>query len=236
MYALQHNFPQRQVYLIYWKFRYLSKPSGHNLENGSTPMGKARTVTRERIIDCAVMLFSRHGYGNVPLYDIARESGADKATIVRNFGGIDGIYAAIAGRIAENHLDAEQLAFRLADDVPYEDGILILLLFFFDTLFERIHYLRLCFMEGANPCRGLDWPLPEEMQTFLAGYIKRSHVNLSQDSLEVPCSLLVNSVTKCVWQANHVEGHWTSTGTVREEFANTIRPHIDVCLATLLNE
>lgn len=65
----------------------------------------------ERILDVAVAAFWEPPYGQVSLEEIARDAGVSAQTIIRRFGGRDGLLAAAAAR------ESERFA-RQRDEIP----------------------------------------------------------------------------------------------------------------------
>ena len=72
-------------------------------------VGKVRAVTRERIVDCALRLFSENGFENVSLGDVSTAAGVDKATVSRNFGDKNGLCEAVAARASGLRLDTARI-------------------------------------------------------------------------------------------------------------------------------
>jgi AcrR family transcriptional regulator len=62
--------------------------------NDATPCAQKRNAgqTRERILASARVLFSRNGYANVGVREIATDAGIDPALICRYFGGKEGLF------------------------------------------------------------------------------------------------------------------------------------------------
>ncbi len=199
-------------------------------------MGRTRAATREHVINCAVQLFSEHGFENVPFNDIAVASGVDKATITRNFGDMEGLYNAVADRVAAIHLNYARLESAMTGAGDDED-LVILLTLYYEIFFEYIQYLRLYFMENVNQgSRRLQWPLVGEMRGFLASSIRKKDSKTQDDTPETIAGLLLDFVAKSVWRANLVEGCRQSTDETKKEFAVLVQPHLDACLLTLLPE
>lgn len=62
------------------------------------PPERDRERTRERILDAAVRLLARHGFGALGVNAIAREAKVDKVLLYRYFGGLPDLLAALAER------------------------------------------------------------------------------------------------------------------------------------------
>ncbi len=57
-----------------------------------------RERTRERILDAAVRMLARRGFGALGVNAVAREAGVDKVLLYRYFGGLEELLTAIAAR------------------------------------------------------------------------------------------------------------------------------------------
>jgi AcrR family transcriptional regulator len=62
---------------------------------------EAAAATRERILDAAVAVFWRRPVDDIPLEEVARLAGVSTQTVIRHFGGKQGLLAAAAGRETE---------------------------------------------------------------------------------------------------------------------------------------
>ena len=71
--------------------------------NGSRPFSavparrRDAAATRDALLAAGTELFAEHGYDGVPVADIARRAGVNKAMINYHFGGKRGLYLAIVG-------------------------------------------------------------------------------------------------------------------------------------------
>lgn len=63
--------------------------------------GEAAAATRERILDAAVELFWERPGASVSLHEIAARAGVAVQTVIRRFGGRDGLFAAAGEREVE---------------------------------------------------------------------------------------------------------------------------------------
>lgn len=200
-------------------------------------MGKVRAVARERIVDCAIRLFSENGFENVSLGDVSSAAGVDKATVSRNFGDRNGLCEAVAERAGGLRLDVARLDACLSGGLGYDEALVALLTCCFHILFEHIHFLRLYFLENSNQeARRFQLPFREEMQRYLTAYFRKNGEKASEGTLETTSDLLLGFVIKSAWKANFVEGYWTCTDALLEEFTGLVQPQMDSCLMTLLSE
>lgn len=74
-------------------------------ENGdATPIQRRAVATRQRILDGAEALFSRHGYHGVALADIAAEAQARVALLHYHYGTKEELFAAVIERRADENV------------------------------------------------------------------------------------------------------------------------------------
>lgn len=198
-------------------------------------MPKARVAKREKVIECAIRLFSEQGYENASLGDVALACGIDKATVNRNFGDKAKLYEAAAERLAQTRLDTAPLDALLAGVDSYDEGLFLLLERYHMVLCESIPLVRFHFMQSpALPIP--EMPLFRDMRQYLKNYIAANDVKALEDNLDSSCELLVSFVVKSVWLANLLGGVHEANDSVREEFAKQLQAQIDLCLMTLLAE
>jgi AcrR family transcriptional regulator len=81
-----------------------------------TARAEAVTATGERILDAAIAVFWQAPADDVPLEEVARRAGVSVQTVIRRFGGKDGLLAAAAER--ETERVTRQRAQAPAGDVP----------------------------------------------------------------------------------------------------------------------
>ena len=62
---------------------------------------EAAAATGERILDVAIAVFWQRPVDDIPLEEVARRAGVSLQTVIRRFGGKDGLLAAAAQREAE---------------------------------------------------------------------------------------------------------------------------------------
>lgn len=62
---------------------------------------EAAAATAERILDAAIELFWEQPAGQISLDEVARRAGVSVQTVIRRFGGKDGLFAAAGEREAE---------------------------------------------------------------------------------------------------------------------------------------
>lgn len=58
-------------------------------------------LSRDRLLDTAVMLFLEHGYGNLSLETIARDARVSMRTVYSQFGGKAGLFGAVIRRCSD---------------------------------------------------------------------------------------------------------------------------------------
>jgi AcrR family transcriptional regulator len=74
-------------------------------------------VSRDRILDAALELFSQRGYAATGVYDIAKSAGIEKTALYWHFGSKEGLLAAVLDRMDAEFVEriAKRVA-RVADD------------------------------------------------------------------------------------------------------------------------
>ena len=67
-------------------------------------------ATRERILDAALAIFWERPVTEIPLDDVAERAGVSVQTVIRRFGGKDGLFAAVSEREFERVRDQREQA------------------------------------------------------------------------------------------------------------------------------
>jgi AcrR family transcriptional regulator len=62
-------------------------------------------VSRERILEAAIQLFSERGYAGTGVHEIARRAGIEKAALYWHFGSKEGLLAALLERVAKEWVE-----------------------------------------------------------------------------------------------------------------------------------
>jgi AcrR family transcriptional regulator len=108
---------------------------------------ESAAATRERILDAAVAVFWEMPGEQVSLDEVARQAGVAVQTVIRRFGGRDGLFAAAAEREAER-------VRRQRDQAPVGDaaGAVRVLVDHYESLGDRV--LRLLAEEERVPGLG----------------------------------------------------------------------------------
>ncbi|MFN0113120.1 MAG: TetR/AcrR family transcriptional regulator [Paracoccaceae bacterium] len=115
-----------------------------------TDTPRNREDTRQRILNAALDLLAKGGFGALGINAVAREAGADKQLIYRYFGGMDGLTEAMGLAVAEELTAALAPS---ADPPPgsYADLMERLALALFDYLAGNARYRQIRAVEIAAP-------------------------------------------------------------------------------------
>lgn len=77
------------------------------------------SLSRDRVLDTALMLFLEHGYGNLSMEAIAREARVSLRTIYSQFGGKAGLFGALIRRCSDKFVET------LALEEPPEEALAV---------------------------------------------------------------------------------------------------------------
>ena len=77
-------------------------------------------VSRDRILDAALELFSQRGYAATGVYDIAKSAGIEKTALYWHFGSKEGLLAAVLDRMDAEFV--ERIAKRVAQSAADADA------------------------------------------------------------------------------------------------------------------
>jgi TetR/AcrR family transcriptional regulator, mexJK operon transcriptional repressor len=74
------------------------------IKSGRPPKGQ-EFLSRDRLLDTALKLFSEHGYGDLSMETIARNAQVSMRTIYSHFGGKAGLFGAVIRRFSDHCVD-----------------------------------------------------------------------------------------------------------------------------------
>ena len=135
----------------------------------------ASADTRQRLIDAAATLFADHGFENVTVREICKESNANVAAVNYHFGDKAGLYRAIVTQAIRQMQETNELSQRAGDGLSPEDQIREFIRVFVRRLTSDgpnnwIH--RLMAREMQHPTEALDQVMTEVVKPrleYLAG-------------------------------------------------------------------
>jgi len=78
------------------------------------PAKGSELLSRDRVLDTALMLFLEHGYGNLSMEAIAKEARVSLRTIYSQFGGKAGLFGALVRRCSDQFF--ESLTFEISPE------------------------------------------------------------------------------------------------------------------------
>ena len=106
---------------------------------------KKKGLTRDRVLDAALTLFSSKGYGGATTREIAQAAGIAEVTLFRHFPSKE----LLLEEIFTHHSFLPTLKDLLPEiaELPYEDALQVIAERFLNTLVERKDWIRLLQME-----------------------------------------------------------------------------------------
>ncbi len=75
-----------------------------------------RTKSELKVLDAAITLFARHGYGDINVREIAEEAGVTKMTLYRGFENKDVLFDQVLEEVVKRSFDPSQFLRVLYDD------------------------------------------------------------------------------------------------------------------------
>lgn len=76
-------------------------------------------LSRDRLLDAALQLFLKHGYGNLSMETIARDARVSLRTLYSQFDGKAGLFGALIKRCSDQFIGS------LSDDQPLEEALVV---------------------------------------------------------------------------------------------------------------
>jgi len=124
--------------------------------------GEQAGQTRDRILATAARLFSEHGYEQVPLSHVARESQVSKALVLWHFDSKEKLFQAALGRTLEPYfIDLDDLSG--LDEAARIERLIDL---FYDFVRDNVYSVRFLFGLIIRPERRPDDPIERVSQLY----------------------------------------------------------------------
>lgn len=111
----------------------------------STDSLKACSVTRERILDTAMGLFSTRGYAGATTREIAHQAGVAEVTLFRHFASKEKLFEAVIAHYSA--LPGLKSFLPRALEMPYEEALVGMANLFLDTLIQIKDWIRIMHSE-----------------------------------------------------------------------------------------
>lgn len=111
----------------------------------STESLKVCSVTRERILDTAIGLFSTKGYAGATTREIAQQAGVAEVTLFRHFASKEKLFEAVVSHYSA--LPGLKSFLPRALEMPYEEALIGMADLFLDTLIQIKDWIRIMHSE-----------------------------------------------------------------------------------------
>ncbi|GLI37133.1 TetR family transcriptional regulator [Geobacter hydrogenophilus] len=103
------------------------------------------SVTRERILDTAIGLFSTRGYSGATTREIAQQAGVAEVTLFRHFASKENLLEAVISHYSA--IPGLKSFLPRALEMPYEQALIGMADLFLDTLFQLRDWIRIMHAE-----------------------------------------------------------------------------------------
>lgn len=179
-------------------------------------------VSRDRILDSALELFSQRGYAATGVYDIARAAGIEKTALYWHFGSKEGLLAAVLDRMDAEFV--ERIARRIAQRASDSDDRLDLFVNGLQRLAsERGHLIRLMLSVSIERSQ-----VSAETRSAMERIFERTRLAVAQGfeqalGVQLPdVDLIARLILAYLWEAA-VRAHVDPKGVAHDRFFAHLR-------------
>lgn len=184
-------------------------------------------TTEERIIDSAVSIFSRKGYQNSSIKEIARKAGVNSLTVFRHFHDKETLFLQAVEKMKNSTFDAHALNQKLTYQ-DMEADLMTIGKAYLDEIYASLPLIRIYIGDGLN------FDQLKEERWFVCPILKE-HFQSYIESLEDACALakdhsgllaemFVTYITRKVLPSNKYEDVWKKTSEIEVNFNESMRP------------
>lgn len=131
------------------------------------------SVTRERILDTAIGLFSTKGYVGATTREIARQAGVAEVTLFRHFASKEKLFEAVISHYSA--LPGLKLLLPRALELPYEEALYRMADLLLDTLIQLKDWIRIMHAEvqhSPDKLMGIFHSFLDDIFDFFASYFR----------------------------------------------------------------
>lgn len=184
-------------------------------------------TTEERIIDSAVNLFSRKGYKNTSIKEIARKAQVNSLTIFRYFHDKDTLFFQAVEHMKQHNFCPEALNKKLTCRDVTEDLVKIGSAYV-DEIYASLPLIRIYIGEGMNfdQLKEERWFISPVLKEHFCSYIRSLDCacQLAKEHAELLAELFISYITRRVMPSNKHRNIWQKTSEMEASFYENFLP------------
>ncbi|MGM9608559.1 MAG: TetR/AcrR family transcriptional regulator [Oscillospiraceae bacterium] len=184
-------------------------------------------TTEERIINSAVSLFSRKGYKNTSIKEIARKADVNSLTVFRYFHDKDTLFFQAVEQMKKSVFDPEKLNGQLTfQDVPAD--LMAMGRAYLDEIYANLPLIRIYIGEGLNfeQLNEERWFISPVLREHFSSYIGKldGAGPLAKEHADLLAEMFVSYITRKVMAGSKYQDVWEKTPAIEAEFEQDFPP------------
>lgn len=186
-------------------------------------------TTEERIIDSAVSVFSRKGYQNSSVKEIAQKASVNSLTVFRHFHDKESLFLQAVEKMKHSAFDGQALDQKLTyRDV--EADLMTIGKAYLDEIYASLPLIRVYIGDGLNfdQLKEERWfvcpVLKEHFQTYIGKL--EGVCALAKAHSELLAEMFVTYITRKVMPSNKYKDVWQKTSEIEANFNESMRPQV----------
>lgn len=183
-------------------------------------------TTEQRIIDSAVSLFSRKGYKNTSIKEIARKADVNSLTIFRYFHDKDTLFFQAVEQMKQSAFDPEALNKTLTfRDITAD--LMTLGRAYLDEIYASLPLIRIYIGEGSfEQLNGERWFVSPALKEHFSSYIEKldGACALAKEHAGLLAEMFVSYITRKVMAGSKYQDVWEKTPEMEAGFEQDFTP------------
>lgn len=186
-------------------------------------------TTEERIIDSAVSVFSRKGYQNSSIKEIAQKANVNSLTVFRHFHDKESLFLQAVEKMKSSAFDGQALDQKLTyQDV--ESDLMTIGKAYLDEIYASLPLIRVYIGDGLNfdQLKEERWFVCPILKEHFQSYIEKLEdvCALAKAHSELLAEMFVTYITRKVMPSNKYRDVWKKTSEIEANFNESMRPQV----------
>ncbi len=186
-------------------------------------------TTQERILDSAVSLFSRKGYKNTSIKEVAQGAGVNSLTVFRNFHDKDTLFSQAVQEMKKSTFEPEKLNRQLTFQ-NLEDDLLTIGKAYLDEIFVSLPLISVYIGDAAyfDQRKEKTWFISPVLKAHFQAYVEALDAasSLAKQYSGLLADLFVSYITRKAMGFSKYEESWEKTDGIEEEFLRDLTPQV----------
>lgn len=194
------------------------------------------TSTRDRILNSAVHIFSRKGYKNSTIKEIAQEAEVNCLTVFRNFDDKKTLFLEAVEQMKVSSFDPDEVN-KVLTYCDIEADLLKMAKAYIAEIYTSIPLMRIYIGDGFNfdELKEEAWFIPPILSAHFLSYLEKvEHISLlARENSGLLAEMFISYLIRKLMPHDKYKSDWNLTSSFFESFLASMRPQIK-CMAYMI--